>query len=61
MSDATLTWMKANSIPLTRKNWLALNYFGSAPALDAELEEQIPMDELIDDRVIDIHTRRPLE
>lgn len=60
MSDHTLEHMKANGIKLTRKNWLDLNYFGNPPELNAELEAEIPTEELVDD-VIDIRTRKPLE
>jgi hypothetical protein len=49
------------NLKLTRKNWLALNYFGNPPELDGELEAEMPMDELMDDRVIDINSRKPLE
>ena len=56
-----VAWLKANGFKLTRKNWLALNYYGNPPELDGEHEAEIPMDELIDDRVIDIQTRKPLE
>jgi Reverse transcriptase (RNA-dependent DNA polymerase) len=43
MSDLVLAYMKAKGIKLTRKNWLALNYFGNSPAeLDAEQEAEIP-------------------
>jgi len=46
----------------TRENYLRLSWLGDVPKepLDAELEAEIPMDELIDDRVIDISTRRPV-
>ena len=57
-----VAWLKANGFKLTRKNWLELNYLGNPPSeLGPEEEMEIPMDELIDDRVIDISTRKPLE
>jgi hypothetical protein len=44
----------------TRKNWLRLNYFEDPPELDAELQAEIPTEELVDD-VIDIRTRKPID
>jgi len=64
MSDHTVSWMKAKGVPLTRKNWLELNYLGNPPAeLGPELEAEIPMDELIDEpsNVIPINRRRTLK
>ncbi len=47
--DNGVAWLKKNNLPLTRKNWLELNYLGDVPELDGESEAEIPMDELVDE------------
>ncbi len=32
MSSATLSWMRHNGIPITRENWIALNYMEVRPS-----------------------------
>jgi len=36
--DYVLEWMKANKIPLTRKNYLAIEYMGQEPEEGGEIE-----------------------
>jgi hypothetical protein len=50
--DHVLNFMRKNAIPLTRRNYIDLNWLGDPPEepLDYELEAEIPMDQLIDDR-----------
>jgi hypothetical protein len=38
MRDVTIVWMKANNVPLTRKNYLQVAYMGQPPTEDAEME-----------------------
>jgi len=44
--DYVLAYMKANDIPLTRVNYIGLNWFGDiedpSEPLDAELEAELP-------------------
>lgn len=48
--DNGVAWLKKNNLPLTRKNWLELNYLGNPPAeLGPEEEAEIPTEELIDE------------
>jgi len=59
--DNGVAWLKKNNLPLTRKNWLELNYLGNPPEeLGPEEEAEIPTEELIDEpsNVIPIDRRR---
>ena len=43
MKSAVLEYMKQHNIPLTRENYLQINYMGNPPEkLDAEQEAEIP-------------------
>src|SRR5579859_6006483 len=49
-TDNGVAWLKKNNLALTRKNWLALNYFGNPPSeLGPEEEAEIPIAELTDE------------
>jgi hypothetical protein len=41
-SNPTLEFLKANNIPVTRENYLAVEYLGNPPELDAEQEAALP-------------------
>jgi hypothetical protein len=40
--DPTLNFLLANGLALTRANYLAVEYFGNPPELDAEQESALP-------------------
>ena len=42
MSSATLNWMRHNGIPITRDNWIALNYLEVPTEWTAEMEAEVP-------------------
>jgi hypothetical protein len=45
MTNPTVQWMIANSVPLTRANYLAAAYMGNPPAeIDGELLAEIPIE-----------------
>jgi hypothetical protein len=48
MRDATVEWMKANNVPLTRENYLQVAYMCQTPTEDAEME--IPAEILLAER-----------
>jgi hypothetical protein len=56
--DATLEWMIKNNIPLTRNNYINLNWLGDPPEeWDAELEMSLPeifqLDPVVDNSILD--------
>lgn len=45
MIDYTMEYLKKNNIPITRKNYIEMNFMGDYPAdqpLPAELEASLP-------------------
>ena len=41
-TNPTLEFLKANNIPATRENYLAVEFLGNPPELDAEREAALP-------------------
>jgi hypothetical protein len=42
-ADPILTWMRKNDVPITRENYLAINYLGNVPTeIGPEIEAELP-------------------
>jgi len=37
-----LEWMKKHNVPITRENYLAINYLGNVPEIGPEVESELP-------------------
>jgi hypothetical protein len=44
ISDSTVAWLKEHGIPVTRENYLRLQFLGNPPdePLDGEIEAELP-------------------
>jgi len=49
MSDPVLVYMVKHRIPVTRDNYIAINYLGDRTYEDLEAEDLVAVDELFDE------------